>query len=143
MTMTTTLKSGALALILSAASIASAAAADTDQLARQSGAGAAATASIDMLAALKFNRDTGRDGQQTVVSSRSMPNATDAVAAAHFNRNASAQEIQPVIAPRGTVVVTPARNAQLIAAAGLASGAYTLDAGVAAKFARDDDDNAN
>jgi hypothetical protein len=96
-----------------------------------------------MLAALKFNQDAGRDGQQTVVSSRSMPNATDAVAAAHFNRNASAQEVQPVIAPRGTVVVTPARNAQLIAAAGLASGAYTLDAVVAAKFARDDDDNAN
>jgi hypothetical protein len=141
--MTTTFKSGALALILSAASIASAAAADTDQLARQSGAGAAATASIDMLAALKFNQDAGRDGQQTVVSSRSVPNATDAVAAAHFNRNASADAVQPVIAPRGTVVVTPVRDAQLIAAAGLSgSTAYTLDAVVAAKFARDDDDNA-
>jgi hypothetical protein len=60
--MTTTFKSGALALILSAAIIAPAAAADTDQLARQSGAGAAAIASIDMLAALKFNQDAGRDG---------------------------------------------------------------------------------
>jgi hypothetical protein len=139
--MTTTFKSGALALILSAAIIAPAAAADTDQLARQSGAGAAAIASIDMLAALKFNQDAGRDGQQTVVSARNLPNATDAVAAAHFNRNASAQEVQPVIAPRGTAVVSPARDAQLIASAGLAGGAYTLDAVVAAKFARDDDDN--
>jgi hypothetical protein len=139
--MTTTFKSGALALILSAASIASAAAADTDQLARQSGAGAAATASIDMLAALKFNQDAGRDGQQTVVSSRSIPNASDAAAAAHFNRNASAQEVQPVIAPRGTVVVSPAGGGQLIASAGLAGGAYSLDAVVAAKFVREDDDN--
>jgi hypothetical protein len=142
--MNTTFKSGALALILSAAVIAPAAAADTDQLARQTGAGAAATASIDMLAALKFNHEAGRDGQQTVVSARNMPNATDAVAAAHFNRNASAQEVQPVIASRGTVVASPASDAQLIASAGLSGGAaYTLDAVVAAKFAQDDDDNAN
>jgi hypothetical protein len=129
-------------------------AADTRQLAAS--AGADAGASLDAIAAAKFNREGGRDEQQT--AGRPVPSysveahralgsvagidaedagamSLDALAVAHFNASSQREERQPVVVSSRGTGGTGGR-AQLAAQAGADAG-MSLDAIYRAKLNRD------
>lgn len=142
---------------LSAAAVAGAlaapASADNTQLAASAGLppAAAATLSLDRIAAIKFNNETAADNHQTVptsagggegitVSGRGQEDSSLSIAAArHFNNSTSGDNRQTEAKP---VPGGPNDRTQLTAAAGLRAGpaeALTLDELAAAFFARSSD----